>query len=106
MLTRAGRKIRHHPGRAINFRLLAVQLAEPKRGKGNHERDRPFRTVQHPTGKETALRDVSRAAGDPKRLARRFFADFPNESVVIKMQQAGSGNDASKNTLYGFEADV
>ena len=41
----------------------------------------------------------ARAASDPKRFARRFLPNFPNKAIIVKMEQARCGNNASEDTL-------
>src|SRR2546430_1822413 len=94
MLARANRQIGHDPTLPHVIGRSAMCLPEPECGQWDYENRHPFRSVKEPAWKKTACRYIDCAAGDSERFARRAFSHFPDKSVVIKMQQPRSGDDA------------
>src|SRR6266566_2042303 len=62
--------------------------------------------MQHPAGNVSSLRCCVRSSGEPERLAGGAFANFPNESVVIKMEQCRGGNHASQDAFDRFYSEM
>src|SRR6266550_4779395 len=62
--------------------------------------------MQHPAGNESSLRCCVRSSGEPERLAGGAFANFPDESVVIKMEQRRGSNHASQDALDRFYSEM
>src|SRR5207248_2901657 len=97
-----------HSGFALRRRFLNapeliprdVHLPVPECTKRNDKNSRPFGAVQGPTRKKPFRRDISGATTDAERLSSGFFPYFPNEPVVIKMQEGGSGHHPGK---YAFD---
>src|SRR2546426_4119440 len=86
------------------FKLILREphLPKPKCAKRNDKNSDPFRTMQGPAGQKTARRNICCPAADAERLSSRFLAHFPDESVVIKMEQRGSGHYTSEDAFdYG-----
>ena len=93
-----GRKIGRDHRDPIKFASRRVRLSKPERSQRNDENAYPFRPVQRPARKKTPCRNIRCPAADPERLSGRLLAHFPDESVVIKMEQRRrrhySGEDA------------
>src|SRR5439155_20871384 len=71
----------------FKFILREPHLAKPKWAKRNDKNSDAFRTMQGPAGQKTARRNICCPAADAERLSSTFLAHFPDESVVIKMEQ-------------------
>src|SRR5437762_7329572 len=100
MRPRTIRKISDDHGEALELIPRDVHLPVPECTKRNDKNSRPFRAVQGPTRKKPFRRDISGATTDAERLSSGFFPYFPNEPVVIKMQEGGSGHHPGK---YAFD---
>src|SRR5207253_8111073 len=90
----------------FKFILREPHLPKPKCAKRNDKNSDPFRTMQGPAGQKTARRNICCPAADAERLSSRFLAHFPDESVVIKMEQRRSGHHTSEHAFDCVDADV
>ena len=102
----AVRHIRDQPRRPLHVGNGKMRLPEPQRSKRHHEHAHPFQPVPCPTGKHTAERYISGSTGKPERLTRRALPNFPDKSVIIKMQQRGSGHHAGENAFDGIHSEM
>src|SRR2546423_9128552 len=60
-----------------------------------------------PPGPTARCRQSSYPASvDAEHRSRLSFTDFPNESVVIKMEQSRCGDDANENMFDGLNGDT
>src|SRR3954468_3167623 len=103
---RAPRKVRADPGQTFELPLSALHLRKPQYPKGNHKNSDPFCAVQSPAGQKPTQGNICCTTRDTQRLPRRLLANFPNESVVVKMQQCRCSHDSGKNTFNGVDADI
>src|SRR6266404_2609304 len=62
--------------------------------------------MQRPAREKTAQRYIGGSAGEPKGLARGAFPYFPDKSIVIKMEQRGSGDHAGENAFDGVYSEM
>src|SRR6266487_2845904 len=62
--------------------------------------------MQQPAGNESSLRCYVRSSGEPERLAGGAFANFPDKSVVIKMEQRRGSNHASQDAFDRFYSEM
>ena len=62
--------------------------------------------MQSPAGQKTTQRNICCTTGDTQRLPRRLLANFPNESVVVEMEECRCSHDAGKNIFNGVDADI
>src|SRR4030095_3165704 len=99
MRPRAGWKIGHDHGDAIKFAPDRVRLPKPERSQWNDKNTNPFCAVQRPAWEKPFRRNIGCATADAERLPSRFLAHFPNESVVIKMEQRRSGHHTGEHVL-------
>src|SRR6266487_5887325 len=90
----------------FKFTLRQAHLPKPECGKRNDKNSHPLRAMQSPAREKTAPRNICRAAADAKRLSSRFLAHFPNESVVIKMEQRRRGHYTSEDAFDYVDADT
>src|SRR5207245_10731388 len=88
------------------FILREPHLAKPKCAKRNDKNSDPFRAMQGPAGQKTARRNICCPAADAERLSSRFLAHFPDESVVIKMEQRRSGHYTSEDAFDYVDIDA
>src|SRR5580765_3081799 len=83
-----------------------MRLPKPQRSKRHHEHAHPFQPVPCPTGEHTAERYISGSTGKPERLTRRALPNFPDKSVIIKMQQRRSGHYPGENPFDGIHSEM
>src|SRR6476620_9254676 len=100
------RNIRDHRGAPLYVRNCKMRLPEPQRSKRHHEHAHPFQPVPCPTRKHTAERYISGSTGKPQRLTRRALPNFPDKSVIIKMQQRRGGYQPGENPFDGLHPDM
>src|SRR5207249_7196751 len=88
------------------FKLTAngAHLANPECPQWNDRSSHPFCAVQSPIREKTICRNIGGASANAKRLSRGFLPHFPNESVVIKMEQGRSRHHAGEHALDRFDA--
>src|SRR5207302_9435709 len=106
MLPRTNRKIGDDLAQTFKFTPRGAYLPKPEGSKGNDKNSHPFRAVQGPARQKTTRPDIGGAAADAERLPSGFLPDFPNEPVVIKMQQRGSGNHTGKDAFDDVDPDT
>src|SRR6202035_2306647 len=81
------------------------ELGRTERAKRNYY-DRPAQAVPNPCRQEAWRRQGSGPRPfDPKHLASLGFADFPNESVVVKMQQRRGRHNANQSVPNRFRGN-
>src|SRR6266496_201907 len=90
----------------FKFTLRQAHLPKPECGKRNDKNSHPLRAMQSPAREKTAPRNICRAAADAKRLSSRFLAHFPNESVVIKMEQRRSRHHTGEYSFDYVDVDI
>src|SRR6266576_5892057 len=89
----------------FKFTMRETHLSKPECAKRNDKNGHPFRAVQCPARKKTIRRNIGCAAADAKRLSSRFLAHFPNESVVIKMEQRRSRHHSGEHPFDYVDVD-
>src|SRR5262249_39164521 len=87
MRPHTGWDISNDRGEALDLNLCGMHFREPKRCKRYNKDAYPFRAVQRPTWQKSICGNISGATADAERLSRGFLANFPDEAVVIKMEQ-------------------
>src|SRR4029077_20288653 len=106
MRAHTGRKVSNNGAETLKLTLGRVYLREPKRCKRYNKDSYPLCAVQRPTRQQGVCGNLSGAAADAERLSRGFLADFPNEAVVIKMEQCRSGHDPGENPFNDVDAHI
>src|SRR5450759_3029246 len=106
MLLCAGRDILNEPCTPLELRHVDVCLPKPKRAQRQHEYRCPFQSMPCPTGQNATQRHISCSTAKTQRLARRTLPNFPDKSIVIKMEQCGSGDYAGENTLNDVDSEM
>src|SRR4029453_1110156 len=106
MRFRAVRHIRDHPRHPLHLGNGKMRLPEPQRAEWHHEYAYPFQAVPRPAGKHAAERHISGSTSEPERLTRRALPNFPDKSVIIKMQQRGSGHYACEDAFDGVHSEM
>src|SRR5207244_6102984 len=101
---RTGGNIGDDKGETVKLTPNGAYLSNPECPQRNDESSHPFRAVQGPTREKIIRRNIGRASADAKRLSSGFLAHFPNESVVIKMEQGRSGHHSGEHALDRFDA--
>ena len=101
-----GWKVGHNQSEPLELGPSSAHFAKPKCAKGDDKHSYPFYAVQCPTGQETISGNIGGVPGYAERLPGRFLAHFPNETVVIKMQQRRSSHDPREHAFDGVDADV
>src|SRR5438093_3780219 len=95
-----------HPRHSLHIRDREVRLPKPERSERHHEYTHPFQPVPCPTRNHTAERYVGGSSGEPERLTSRTLANFPDKSVVIKMQERGSGDHTRQDAFNRVDSEM
>src|SRR5215510_1870746 len=98
--------VRDEPSTPLYLRHVEMCLPKPERAQRDNEHQRPFQAVPCPARKHTAERYISSSTSEPERLARGTLANFPDKSVVVKMQQCGSGHHAGKDAFDRVDPEM
>ena len=106
MSPHARRKIRNNRAQTFQFASATLYFGIPEYRERNHKNSDPFYAVQSPTWQKTTQRNICCTTGDTQRLPRRLLANFPNESVVVEMEECRCSHDAGKNIFNGVDADI
>src|SRR5437867_2895535 len=106
MRPRTNRKIGDDLGETFKLAPRGAHLPKPECPKGNDKNSNPFHAVQGPTREKTIRRNIGCAATDAERLSSGFLAYFPNESIVIKMEQHRSGHHTGEHAFDCIDADI
>src|SRR4029077_10221165 len=102
----ARRKIRNNRAQTFQFASATLYFGIPESRERNHKNSDPFYAVQSPTGQKTTQRNICCTTGDTQRLPRRLLANFPNESVIVKMKQRRRSNHSRENAFHNIDADA
>ena len=101
-----GWQIRSHMSGAIGSGGGAIDFAIRHRTERKHKHHRPLRSVQCPSRQKSAQAHIRGAAFESERLSRRFFANFPDKTVVIKMQKSRRCHDTREHARDGVHSNV
>src|SRR5205814_8427446 len=104
MRPRTSGNIGDNKGEAFKLTANGPHLPNPEGSQWNDKSSHPFRAMQGPTREKTTCRDIGCATADAERLSSGLLAYFPDESVVIKMEQGRSRHHAGEDALDCVDA--
>ena len=106
MRFRTVRHIRNDPRHPLHLGNGKMRLPKPQCAEWHHEYADPFQAVPCPARKQAAKRHISGSTSEPERLTCRALPNLPDKSVIIKMQQRGSGYQAGENPFNGIHSEM
>src|ERR1700736_3308440 len=99
----AARQIGHDPAFTFGFRDLVTNLADPHGAQRNDEHSHPLEAMKHPARKELVGRWGCGSSSKSQVFPGSAFAHFPDETIVIEMEQTGRGHQPVQRPLYGVD---
>src|SRR5439155_26743844 len=105
MRSRTIRKISDDHDEAFELVPRDVHLPVPECSKRNDKNSRPFRRAR-PNSEETLSSRYQPCRHRFREIVEWIFPYFPNEPIVIKMQERGGGHDAGKHAFDSLDPDT